>query len=312
MELVTMRLDWLFQGPNSGFIVAKDKGYYEQLGLDVTIGTGSGSGSTAQLIGSKGDMIGFADGYVVGNSVSKGLDIRMVASIYRRNPTAVLVLADSPIETPKDLEGKTIGIPTGGAQFQQWPAYAKGCGLDTSRIQLVNVDPASTSAALMQRRIDALAAYAQSAAPPIEVRGGMQTNLFWFTDCGVTSVSNGNNVHNDLNKERPDLIRDFVAASIRGFLYTRRNPDEAVAIVEKFGTGIDPAIARRELELSWQTWVTPNTEGRPLGWMAEQDWQATVEILREYGGVTTPLDAKQLYTNDFIPTGEEFEPPRTQ
>src|SRR5437762_6194994 len=50
---VTMRLDWLFQGPNAGFMVAKDKGYYEQAGLDVTIGAGQGSGSTAQLIANK-------------------------------------------------------------------------------------------------------------------------------------------------------------------------------------------------------------------------------------------------------------------
>src|SRR6266511_5805514 len=91
---VTMRLDWLFQGPNSGFMVAKDKGYYAEAGLNVDIGPGRGSGSTAQLVASKAAMFGFSDGYVVGNSVAKDLSITMVASIYRRNPTAVVVLED--------------------------------------------------------------------------------------------------------------------------------------------------------------------------------------------------------------------------
>ncbi len=135
---VTMRLDWLYGGPNVGFIVAKEKGFYEKAGLDVDVGPGKGSGSTAQLIATKQSQFGFADGFVVGNSVSKGLQLKMVGSIYRRNPTAVVVLADSDIKTPKDLEGKTIAIPTGAAQFQQWPAFVKGCNLDLSKINVVN------------------------------------------------------------------------------------------------------------------------------------------------------------------------------
>src|SRR6201987_4265415 len=91
---VTMRLDWLYQGPNAGFLVAQDKGFYEQAGLNVEIGPGKGSGSTAQLVASKATQFGFADGFVVGNSVSKGMNIRTVAAVYRRNPTAVVVLAD--------------------------------------------------------------------------------------------------------------------------------------------------------------------------------------------------------------------------
>ena len=75
---VTMRLDWLFQGPNVGFIVAREKGFYQDAGLDVDIGPGKGSGSTAQLVATKASQFGFADGYVVGNSVSKGLKLKMV------------------------------------------------------------------------------------------------------------------------------------------------------------------------------------------------------------------------------------------
>src|SRR6266849_10854628 len=82
---VTMRLDWLYQGPNAGFLIAQDKGFYEQAGLSVEIGPGKGSGSTAQLVASKAAQFGFADGFVVGNGVSKGMGIKMVAGIFRRN-----------------------------------------------------------------------------------------------------------------------------------------------------------------------------------------------------------------------------------
>ena len=133
--------------------------------------------------------------------------------------------------------------------------------------------------------------------------------MFWFADCGVNAVSNSIVVHNDLIKEDPELIRAFVAASLRGFLYGRQNPDEMIAITKKFSPAIEPAIARREAELSWNTWVTPSTVGKPLGWSSDKDWDETVSVLKQYGGVTTPLEARQIYTNDFIPTGAEFIPP---
>jgi NitT/TauT family transport system substrate-binding protein len=308
---VTMRLDWLYQGPNDGFIIAREKGYYETAGLDVDIGPGKGSGSTAQLVASKATQFGFADGFVVGNSVAKGLNIVMVGAVYRRNPAAVVVLADSDIKTPKDLEGKTVGITTGAAQFQQWPAFVRGCGLDGDKVRVVNIDPAGSPPALITGQVQAIAGYAQGFVPSVEIRGKKPARVLWYSDCGVNAVSNGIIVHADFLKQEPGLIRDFVAASLKGFLYGRQNPEEAAAIIKKYSEATDPAISRREMELSWNTWVTPNTRGKPLGWMSDKDWEATVEVLKTYGGVTAPLEAKQLYTNEFVPAGAEFIPPQT-
>ena len=73
----------------------------------------------------------------------------------------------------------------------------------------------------------------------------------------------------------------------------------------------DPAITRREMELSWKTWVTPTTQGKPLGWSADADWAETIGVLKQYAGVTAPLSPETLYTNEFVPTGAEFIPPQT-
>jgi NitT/TauT family transport system substrate-binding protein len=309
---VTLRLDWVYQGPNAGFMLAQDKGYYAQAGLNVDLGPGKGSGSTAQLVASKATQFGFSDGFVVGNSVSKGMNIRTVASIYRRNPTAVVVLADSDIKTPKDLEGKSIAITAGSAQFLQWPAFVKGCGLDGSRIRVINIDPAGTPPALITKQVPAIAGFAQGQVPTVEVRGNTKVRVFWFADCGVNAVSNGIVVHNDLIKEDPELIRAFVAASLKGFIYGRQNPDEMIAVAKKYSPSIEPSIARLEADWSWKTWVTPNTANKPLGWSSDKDWEETVSVLKQYGGVTTPLEASQLYTNDFTPTGAEFIPPQPE
>jgi NitT/TauT family transport system substrate-binding protein len=310
LRSVSMALDWIYQGPNVGFTLARDKGFYREAGLDVTVNSGKGSGTTAQLVASKASQFGFSDGYAVANGIAKGMSIKTIGSVYRKNPAALIVLADSGITSPKQLEGKTIAMTAGSGQFQQWPAFAKGAGIDASKVQMVNIDPAGVGPALVNRKVDAIGGYAQGYVPAIEIRAKMQVRIFWFADYGVTVVSNGIVVHDDLLKSDPELLRAFVAPSIKGFLYGRQHPEEAVASVIKYLPTADPTIVRRELELSWKTWVTPNTRGKPLGWEADADWASTLQVLKQYGGATAPLEPSQVFTNDFVPTGAEYVPPQ--
>jgi NitT/TauT family transport system substrate-binding protein len=310
LKQVSMTLDWIYQGPNVGFMVAQDQGFYREAGLDVAITSGKGSGSTAQLVASKATQFGFSDGYVVGNGVAKGMTIKTIGSVFRRNPAAVIVLADSGIKTPKDLEGKSIAMTAGSGQFQQWPAFARGAGIDVDKIQLINIDPAGVGPALVNNKVEAIGGYAQGYVPAIEIRGKKAVRIFWYADYGVTVVSNGIIVHDDLLKSDPELVRAFVTPTIKGFLYGRQHPEDAVASVIKYLPTADPTIVRRELELSWKTWVTPSTKGKPLGWEAEADWASTVAVLGQYGGVSTPVKTSEVYTNDFVPTGAEYVPPQ--
>jgi len=310
LKPVAMTLDWIYEGPNLGFLVAHDQGYYRDAGLDVTITAGKGSGNTAQLVANKATQIGFADGYAASNGIAKGMEIKTVASVYRGNPSAIMVLDDSPIKTPKDLEGRTLAMIAGSGQFQQWPAFIKGAGLDAAKIKIVNLTPPSLGPALISGQVDAIGGYVQSYVPIIEIRGQKKVRSFWFSDYGVNVVSNGIIAHQDLIKSDPDLLRAFVPASIKGFLYARQHPDEAAATVKKYSETIDEAIIKREFEVSWKTWVTPNTKGKPLGWGADADWASAIEVLKQYGSVTAPLTTGQLFTNDFVPTGAEYVPPQ--
>ncbi len=224
LKPVTLTLDWIYQGPNAGFMVALDKGFYREAGLDVAMTPGKGSASTAQLIASKAAQFGFADGYVLGNSVARGMALKNIGGIYRRNPAGIMVLSDSDITTPKDLEGKTVGLTAGSAQFQQWPAFCKGAGVDASKVEVVNVDPAGVSAALISGKVPAIGGFVQGYVPSIEIRGKKEARVFYFADYGVTVVSNGIIVHDDLLKNDPELLRAFVTPTIKGFLYARKIP----------------------------------------------------------------------------------------
>jgi NitT/TauT family transport system substrate-binding protein len=310
LKPVTMTLDWLIEGTNLGFVMALEKGFYRDVGLDVSVSAGKGSVTTAQMVASKASQIGFSDGFVVGSGIARGMNIKTLGSVFRRGPAAMMMLGSSPIKTPKDLEGKTVAITAGSAVFQQWPAFVKGAGIDASKIHIVNIDPSGLAPALISGKVDAIGGYVGSYVPSIEIRGKQQARILWFADHGVSVVGNGIIAHNDLIKSDPDLLRAFVPASIKGFLYGRQHVDEAIAAVIKYSPTADPAIMKREFEVSWKTWVTPATKGKPFGWEADASWASTIEVLKQYGGVTAPLTPDQLYTNEFVPTGAEYVPPQ--
>jgi NitT/TauT family transport system substrate-binding protein len=306
---VILLSDFLIQGSNAGLAVAKERGFYADAGIDVTLNQGKGSVATAQIVASKAADFGFADGYVVANGLAKGMNLTVVGGIYRKLPTAVVVLEDSNIRTPKDLIGRSIGIPAASAQFQQWPAFERGAGLGANQVRVVNVELAGLAAALSSGRVEAIAGFAQGLVPSIEYRTKKKTRQFWYADYGLTAVSNGVIIHPDMLRD-PDLVGDFVRATVKGFLYGRQNPDELVQIVKKYQESSQAEITLREAQISWNTWVTPATANQPLGWMADSDWAATVDTLKQYGGIYGPLDPKGIFTNEFVPTGPEFIPPQ--
>jgi NitT/TauT family transport system substrate-binding protein len=310
LKPVSMTLDWVYEGPNVGFLIAHDQGFYRDAGLDVSISPGKGSGKTAQLVADKATQIGFCDGYAASNGIAQGMSIKTIGSIYRRNPSAIMTLADSNIKSPKDLEGKTLAMIAGSGQFQQWPAFVNGANLDDSKITVVNLAPPSLGPALISGKVDAIGAYVQSYVPIIEIQGKKQVRAFWFADYGVSVVSNGIIAHNDFIESDPDILRAFVPATIKGFLYGRQHPDEAAATVKKYSRTVDVEIIEGEFEVSWKTWVTPNTRNKPLGWGSKNDWIATIAVLKRYGGVTAPLTTDLLFTNDFVPNGAEYVPPQ--
>ncbi len=175
LKPVNMTLDWIYEGPNLGFLVAHDQGFYRDAGLDVAITAGKGSGNTAQLVASKATQIGFADGYAVSNGISQGhghQDRRQHLPRQSRRPS--WCLRDSGHQDAEGSRRQDAGDDRGQRSFQQWPAFVKGAGIDAAKINIVNLTPPSLGPALISGKVDAIGGYVQSYVPIIEIRGKKQ------------------------------------------------------------------------------------------------------------------------------------------
>ena len=103
---VTVQLDWISNVQFAGVLVAKDKGWYEQAGLDVTVlpidlkkmGTSVGP----VLKGT--NMIGIADGLVLLNARADHKPVKAFATMLQASPLCILVLRDGAVSALIDAE----------------------------------------------------------------------------------------------------------------------------------------------------------------------------------------------------------------
>ena len=129
-------LNWKYQGPQGWFFLAEDKGYFKAEGLEVQIDQGDGSAAAVPKVASGAYDIGFGDINALIDFASKKPDDAPVAVyvMYNRPPFTVAVKADSPIKTPKDFEGKTLGGAANDGALKLFPAFAKLAKIDASKV----------------------------------------------------------------------------------------------------------------------------------------------------------------------------------
>ena len=155
-DAVSLRLNWYMGGVHAPFFLGKERGFYRDAGLDLTINEGRGSANTAQVVAAGTDTFGLANSSSVMRLVSKDAAIRTVMSLLNTSSFGVISLAETNIQRPKDLEGKKLAITAGDALTQLFPAFAGFNKLDTSKIALVQIDPAGKVVALLEKRVDAI------------------------------------------------------------------------------------------------------------------------------------------------------------
>ena len=223
---VTFQLNWMAGGPNAGFAAAVAEGYYRDAGLDVTLVQGNGSGNTAQLVASGRSQLAYADAVAVSQLIAKGAPMRVVSTVYQSNPNAVMALkkrASRRSAISRARKSGSIGVLTdddasAASQVQQ----LEGVGHQHDRHARC-VDGAGASARTGRCVLGSIDAYQIQAEAQ-----GAQLDVYRFADYGVPTVSTSIFASNDYLKNNPDVVKKFIAASLKGWSFAMDNPDKAV------------------------------------------------------------------------------------
>ena len=168
---LTFTLPWLAEGSNLIAFVAKSKGFWAKNGLNVTVSRGFGSTASAEAIAAGKFDFGMSVATSGIEIAAKGLPLVQLATTGYDATMCVAVLEDSPIRTPKDLEGKTIASVVTSGDYPFRPIFLKRAGVDESKIKPILVDPKVRERLLLDKKVDALSGFAISMAPTLYAAG---------------------------------------------------------------------------------------------------------------------------------------------
>ncbi|MBI2881237.1 MAG: ABC transporter substrate-binding protein [Candidatus Tectomicrobia bacterium] len=298
---VILKNDWLHTPKVAAIFLAREKGWFAAEGIDLDFQDGRGSVANFQLMGAKKLLFATGDAATGATFISQGLAVKIVWGYFQTSPLAVIYRQSSGIRTPKDLEGKRVSRAAAGAGEAIFPAMAERNQVNLSKIQFVNTTPAARYTVLIQGDVDAMIGFFPNDVPFVRSKGA-KVDFLRYADFGVNTLGTGIAVHNSVLTERADTLRGLLRAVARGVQYTLNHREEALAALKKQAplSMKDPKAAREVLDAYLSLLRTKHTQGKPLGWMAQEDWEETIGTLTRYGGLKNPLSVNRYYTNDFV------------
>ncbi len=300
---LTFQLNWTAGGPNAGFAAAVGEGYYRAAGLDVTIVQGNGSGNTAQLVANGRAQIAYADAVAVSQLIARGAPMTIVSTVYQSNPNEVSALKKANIKSIKDLAGKRVGLPAGSSQTTMLPLFLKANGLKESDMTLMNMPPASMVPALLQGQVDAILGSMDAYQIQLEAQGAELDN-YRFADYGVPTVSTSIFASTAFTREQPDVLRKFIAASLKGWGFAIDNPARTVQHLRTVFPEVNEKLAASELAAIGPLFCSG--DAKYLGKAEDAHWTRTQALLSEVGLLPAGQDPKSYYTNAFLPPDAEM------
>jgi NitT/TauT family transport system substrate-binding protein len=300
---VTFQLNWMAGGPNAGFAAAVAEGYYKDAGLDVTLVQGNGSGNTAQLVANGRAQIAYADAVAVSQLIAKGAPMKIIATIYQSNPNAVMSLKKANIKSVADLKGKKVGVPSGSSQTTMLPLLLKSNNLRESDINMIDMPVASMVPALLQGQVDAVLGSIDAYQIQAESQGA-QLDVYRFADHGVPTVSTSIFAANDYLKSNPDVVKKFVAASLKGWGFAIDNPDKAIKDLKIVFPELNEKLATAELAAIKPLFCSGGA--KYVGKAEDSLWTKSQELLAEVKLLPAGNDPKMYYTNDYLPSASDM------
>ena len=302
---IEFRLNWVLYGEHAPFFLGLDKGFYEEEGLDVSIVEGSGSGTTVKLVGNGNNNLGYADSATMMRGVSAGVPLKAVAVIFQSSPMSFIYRADAARPTTiEELPGSKVAITAGDASMSIFEACLGANGLTIDDIELIQVsNPAAKELAVLEGTSDTFLGYFVDQPLRMEKVTGVDMGWTQLTElCGVNTLSSAIIANNFWAEENPELVEKFVRASQRAWAYTEEHPEEAAEIFATHAAdyGFDVPLSLAEIEGSLTLLHTPNSEGKPIGWSAVEDWIATQQLLEQYASFKPESDINVFFTNKFI------------
>jgi NitT/TauT family transport system substrate-binding protein len=288
------------------FFLAEDRGYYKAEGLEITIDQGNGSGAAVPLVANGTYDVGFGDINALIELAGKKPDDAPIAVfvLFNQPPFTVAVKADSPIKSPKDFEGRTLGGAANDGALKLFPALCKLAKIDCAKVKITNMQPNLREQMLMQGQVDGVFGYVNTIRFSAKLMGVEDKQLRYinFGDYGMDLYSNAIIVSKKLVKEKPEAVRGLVRAINKGIVDSLKDLDASVAAVAKREPLIKVPVERERFEATLKDEMNhPEIARIGLGNVDPARLKRSIDILVDANALPRTPAVEEIFTGAFLP-----------
>ncbi len=308
---IKFQLDWRFEGPAALFLLPAAKGYFRDVGLNVTIDSGNGSGGTVTRVASGTYDMGFADMAALMEFHANNPDTPnkpvAVMMVYNNTPAAVLALKKSGISKPADLSGKKLGAPVFDAGRKAFPIFEKANNV--GNVNWTSMDPPLRETMLVRGDIDAITGFSFTSLLNLEARGVKAEDvvIMPYADYGVKLYGNAIIASPKLIQENPEAVRAFLRAFAKGAKEVMANPAAGIETVKARDGIINVGLETRRLQLAINSVIaSPDARREGFGKVDPARLALMASQVSDAFGTKTRIDAGAVWNGSLLPTAAEL------
>jgi len=297
---VTFNMGWLPQGSMAGVIVAIERGFYEEAGLDVDAVRGFGGIRTVNEIDQGMFEFGYGDPLAVILNRGKGGKTRMIGAINDRWPAALCYVSSRhEIKTPSDLAGLTIGGGQTSPMQVIVPEWLEMNGVDRDEVELMQLDPSIVVNSLIEGQIDAGECWKGNSLAIFQKRAAaadLEISSIEYSAFGLDIYGNGIVTSEKIISESPEVAQRFLEATYRGYAWAEDNRDAATEIMLAEYPVLDSAITRQQIDELADLMSGANSRG----WIEDAKVAKTLEFLSLAYDVEESIEVGDIFTTQFL------------
>lgn len=299
-QKITFVLDWTPNTNHTGLYVAQEKGYFEEVGLEVEIQQPPEDGADVLIASGKADFgVSFQDTMAAALVGDDALPITAVAAVIQHNTSGIISRAGEGMNSPKGMEGHSYATWNSPIELATLEQVVKADGGDFSKVELIPSTVTDEVTALKSKSVDSIWIFYAWAGVKTELEG-LETDYFEFADIDpvfdyYTPVIIANN---KFLKENPETAKAFLKALSKGYEFAIENPEEAADILCKAAPELD-----KELVLASQKYLADRyqAEAKCWGYIDADRWNNFYKWINDNKLVEGELPLNTAFTNDYLP-----------
>lgn len=294
----TMRLEWVIQGQFAGPLLALDKGYYKEEGVDMELLPAGPDLKPAITVAQGSDSFGIGHPNQVISARANGAPLVTVVQFGHRSATVYVARKETGIKSINDMKGHSVGLWFGGDE-QEFLAMLKAAGIDQNDVKIVN--QGFDIIAWLNGDYEVMQATIYNELQQVYRQGIKKEDLVLLdpSDSGVAMVNTGIFTTEQIVRERPQAVQAVVNATLRGWKEALANPEEAAKIVVKYNSEMKVDEQVDQIKAMGEMFCSgPTLEGK-FGQSVMAEWETVQKVLLDAQLIDKAIDLGQGFTNEF-------------